>query len=231
MGRKINETMNRIFITAAVLALGITGVKATIYTEYVDIAPAPQGVGGQLVFNIPQFDLSGTVNSVSLTLTPVVGDIGYSVYNGAASPESITFASVSNPNGSLTDGNSLGFGATWSSSQSLEAQNFTAAPAGFTTGSLPFNAFTIASSTVTVGPAGFVGGGSYALTINGSAVANSSGTPTAPSTFYGWYGNVGGDLEVDFNVTLVPEPSSWALMAMGGFLFVRRLLNKQSLAR
>lgn len=222
--------MKRSMILAVLLALGATASKATIFTEYVDITPMLQGASGTITFNIPQFNPTmGTLNSVGLILTPVMGDIGYSVFNSSGSTQSVTFASVSNPNGSLIDGNSLGLDATWSSAQSFQSNNFTASH-GINNGSLPFSVFTLLASSVTAAPAGFTGNGTYSLPVNGSSVATSSGSPGTP-LFYGWYGNVGGHLEVDYNFTPVPEPSSLALMAMCGLLFAGFLNASRRLAR
>jgi opacity protein-like surface antigen len=221
--------MKRILTTAAVVALAAAAAQATIMTGTIDVAPTLQGTTGQLTFHIPQFAPTlGTLNSVQLTLTPVIGGFGYNVANlGAA--VMVTDASVSNPHGSLTDTGALGLNATWSSSETHSSGNFLASAGSFaspayTAGTLPFNSFTIASSSVAVGPAMFVGTGTFSLILNGSAAATSEGSPGFP-LFYGFYGNVGGSLEVAFNYTPVPEPSCLALIVMGGFLCAGRVVN------
>ena len=194
--------MKKLAVSLAI-SLGAIAMQASIVTEDVNITPTSSGAGGTLAFNFAQFDPTlGTLNSVELTLTPTVGEIGTQIVNFGG-PQTVTLASVSSPNGSLSG---LGLDATWSSSQSLQINNYLAA-SGLNDVSLPFTSFTIDPSSVTLGSAGFVGNGTYTLDLTGSSTATSSGSPG--SLFYGWYGNVGGDLEVDYNYTApVPEPST-----------------------
>ncbi len=194
--------------TVVTLALSLaiaTAAQATIEVENVAVSPSSAGLSGSFNFNIPQFDPSlGTLNSVSLSLTATVGDVGYSVLNISGIPLPVIFAGVSSPSGSLVNA-ALGLDATWGSSQSLTSGSFVAGP-GFTQGSLPFT-FNTAASTAGVPVAGFTGAGDYVLTVTGSSTATSSGSPGFP-LFYGFYGNVGGNLEVDYNYSPVPETTT-----------------------
>lgn len=214
--------MKKIFLLATMLALGATFARADIYTEFVDIAPTTAGSVGQLTFAIPQFNSAlGTLNSVGLTLTPVVGagDIGYTANNLDSSPVG-TFISISYPSGSLIDTASLGLDALWSNSQTNYVEP-TLNP-GLNTGVMPgLTTFSITPSSVTTGPSGFVGSGNYDLTVNGAATAVQDyitdfgeGGPVT----YDWYADVGGDLQIDYNYTAVPEPSGVALAGLGGLL-------------
>jgi hypothetical protein len=200
-------------------AMGMAA-QAQAAMETQSVVVGPTAVGNNLTFDIAQFNTSlGTLNSVDLTLTPTF-DFGYSVINAGSTPLTVTFASVSDPQAALSS--AIGLNGTWSSSQTLERQNFVVNP-GVNSGSLPF-IFTSSPSSVTsviVGPTGFTGSGTYDLVLdNPSLPATSGGSPGLP-LFYGFYGNVGGSLEVTYNYTAVPEPVSTAeyagLSALGLF--------------
>jgi len=211
--RNKREKMKRQNLQFAVLVItmGIVAQsQAAILTENVVVNPTAEG--NDLTFDIAQFNTSlGTLNSVDLNLTPTF-DFGYSVYNSGNTPLTVGYAFVGDPQASLSS--AIGLNGTWSSSQTLEQQNFTANP-GFTEGSLPF-VFTSSPSSVTsvtVGPAGFTGSGTYDLVLdNPSLPATFGGSPGFP-LFYGAYANVGGNLEVTYNFTAVPEPVSTTVYA------------------
>lgn len=206
-------------LAAIVATMILAGqAQAAIFTETIDVTPTAAGASGELAFNFAQFNTAlGMLNSVELILTPTFGDFGYSVYNSSSTPQTVSFAQVSNPQGTLSS--AIGLNATWSSSESYQQDNFTANP-GYNNGSLPFNSFAVTPSSVTVGAAGFVGAGTYDLVVNGSSVATSAGSPGS-TLFYGWYGDVGGTLQVDYNYSTVPEPSTkFAGLSALGFLLV-----------
>jgi hypothetical protein len=195
----------RVAIISAAMML-VARVQADVFTESVAVAPSPAGVSGNISFDFAQFNPAlGTLNSVELILTPTFGDFGYSVLNFSSTPQPVIFAGVANPNGALSS--SIGLNAIWSSIESYQSGSFMAAP-GVNNGSLPFDNFVATPSSVTVGAGGFVGSGMYGLLVGTSGVATSSGSPGSP-LFYSWYGNVGGNLQVDFNYSAVPEPSTY----------------------
>jgi hypothetical protein len=187
--------------------------------EYEDVVVTPTSAGalGTLTFDVPQFNPSqGTLNSVELILTPIVGEIGYSVYNSGSAQQVANYAQVSDPHGSLSG---YGLEATWSSSETHGQDNVTANP-GINNGALPFNSFSITPSSVTVGPSGFIGAEVNALLLTGASSATPSGS-SGSSLFYGWYGNVGGNLEVEFSYTdlaAVPEPAGYGFVGGLGAL-------------
>jgi len=203
------------------LALGLVAqAQAALFIEHVSVTPT---TASSLAFDFAQFDPGlGTLNSVELVLTPVVGDIGYQAFNIGA-PQSVAFASVSSPHGTLTG---LGLNAAWSSSETHEHDNFSA-NSGLNTGSLPFSSFVTAPSSITVGPAGFLGAGTYSLLLTAADLATAGGS-ASPSIFYGHYENVGGTLEVDFNYTAAPESASTAMFAgLSALGFVLVAMRKQ----
>lgn len=196
-------------------------LQAAFYTETASVLPT---AATSFAFDFAKFNAAlGTLNSIDLILTPVVGDIGYSVYNIGSAPQTVAYAQVSDPNGTLVN-SALGLSASWSSSETLAQDNFTANP-GLNTGSLPFSSFALTPSSIVLGPAGFTGTGTYDLTVNSSATAISS-ISAGPPLFVAWYDNVGGTLAVTYNYSAVPEPASMGkfagLLALGALLLVVR---------
>jgi hypothetical protein len=195
-----------LILTAFALCLPVQA-RAAMFVENVSVAPT---TAGSLNFDFAQFDPSlGTLSSVELILTPIVGEIGYQVYNISA-PQSVAFASVTDPQGTLTGS---GLSAAWSSTESHQQSSFTAA-SGLSTGPLTFSSFAITPSSVTVGPAGFAGSGTYDLILNATDLAIAGGS-ASPSLFYGYFENVGGNLEVEYNYT---APESVMMTRISGLL-------------
>jgi hypothetical protein len=214
-------TLRFAIISAAMIL--VRGVQADVFTESVAVTPSPTGVNGNISFDFAQFNPAlGTLNSVELILTPTFGDFGYSVLNSSSTPQTVGYAGVQNPNGDLAA--SIGLNATWASIENYQSGNFMAAP-GVNNGSLPFQNFVVPPSSVIVGASGFVGLGTYGLLVNASGFATSFGSPGTP-LFYSWYGNVGGNLQVDFNYSAVPEPSTY-FAGFSALAFVLITLSKK----
>jgi hypothetical protein len=196
--------MTKAFIIAFSLAVASVA-QASIQLENVAVLPSSSGVSGTISFNVPQFDPAlGTLNGVTLTLTPTFGDFGSSAFNNSASTLSAVSFTVSAVSGSLKLGATTL--ASYSSSQSLTSPTYSVGSFAFVDGpALPFS-FTSISSPVAVSAVGFTGLGNDSLAVTGSATATSGGTGNP--LFAGFYGNVGGNLEVDYSYTPVPEATT-----------------------
>lgn len=206
----------QIAIVSAAMGMALQTKAQSVNTEYVDIAPSSAGISSTITFDIPEFNPSlGTLNSVDLTLTPTFGDFGSEALNLTSSPLLADPFTVSDPSGSL-ESTALGLTASWSSSDSENSPNYiaNAGPFVVTAGPALLFSFNTSLGSVAVGPAGFTGVGNYDLVVTGSGTANSSGDVSGLGA--GWYGNVGGNLEVDYNFTPVPEPTTLALACLGG---------------
>ena len=212
--KAIKMSIRKLRTTAAitVLALGVSVMQASIITENVVVAPTSSGVSGSLTFLIPQFDPTlGTLNSVELTLTPTFGDFGSQAFNMGSATTASGFT-VSHPYGSLV-ASSVGLTANWSSSSAtITSPAYTALGSYVLTRgpALSGFGFTTTPAPVTVGPTGFSGLANYNLAVTGSAIATVSGNGTL---YTGWWGNVGGNLEVDFNYTPAPVPEPTTMVA------------------
>jgi len=213
-------------MAVAGFALSVIASRAAILNETVTAAPA--AVGGSLTFNLPQFNSNlGTLNSVTLILTPRFGDFGYSVYNASSTPQTVSYAGVSHPAGTLSSVNALiPLAATFGSTETHQtAAPFSVAP-GVSSGILPFSLFGYTTPSVTVDAGSFSSATSaLVFDLNSSGTATSFGSPGFP-LFYGWFGNVGGSLEINFNYTAVPEPATTTELAgisALGILCIHRL--------
>jgi hypothetical protein len=204
-----NWTTKNVLAVVGVVAMAATAAQASILTEYVDVTPSSSG-GSGLTFSLPTFDPSlGTLNSVELTLTPVLGNFGNQALNLSANPVLVSLATEAiSGTGSLNNSTLLMSATYYTTSGTLLSPDFTAAPGLFvlTDGpGLPF-VWTIADSSAGVTAAGYAAlGGSLVFTGSNPSFA-SSGSDGVYAI--GSYGNVGGDLEVDFNYTAVPEPTT-----------------------
>lgn len=199
---------------SGVLVAASPFAQASILTDYIDVTPSSSG-GSGITFSLPSFDPSlGTLNSVELTLTPVLGAFGNDAFNLSGSSLTVPGPGLPYPTeaiggtGSLNN-STLGISATYlTTSGALTSPTFTAVP-GITDGpGLPYN-WTIASSSAGVTAAGYSAlGGSLAFVGVNPQFTSTGGDGTY---YIGGYGNVGGDLEVDFNYTAapaVPEPTT-----------------------
>jgi hypothetical protein len=203
--------MKRIIAVSVAMSLGAIAVQASIVTDNVSIAPSVAGEQSGLTFSLPTWDPSlGTLNSVELTLTPTLGNFGDEAINLSSSAQTISGATEAfQGTGTLQDTSGLSMKASYStSSGTLTSPTFTAA-AGFLVTTygpgLPF-VWTTLDSSATVTASGYAAlGNSLAFTGNNPQFTSSGGDG---SWAIGGYGNVGGNLEVDFSYTPVPEPTT-----------------------
>ena len=218
--------MKRLFLLAVTFALGLTAVRATLVTEFADLAPTPVLAGNYPILDILQYDLSQNVNSAKPTILPDIGEIESSAYNKPSS-----LASVSNPDGTSGDSDSLGLKAAWLASQTSSADDFVAAPHRFIRTRQPLGSFAGAPSSLNIVPSAFIGAGIYALTVD---TTDSTFSPAlaGKSLLHGSLPDLGAKFQKDFNtIQQVPEPSTLALLAIGGLLFGRHICNQRRLAR
>lgn len=225
--KKTIKSLQMLLAVAGVVAVGATAGAQT-ETQIVTNPTTTAMVSGTLTFVVPQFNPAlGTLNSVDLTLTPAPGSVYPSDYS--LTTQTITDASVNDPNGSLTGvGDALGLTASWSGVQNPlgQSESISATP-GLNNGAPQTFAFTTPAVSLTgVNPAGtgFVGLGNDNLSFTTAATATSFGMGAPSVTFVGWNGTIGGTLEVTYNYTVVPEPSTISLVVAGllGVLGIRR---------
>jgi hypothetical protein len=201
------KKMKKLIAVSLAMSFGAIVAQASIITETTTVNPTGSSGTTGFTFSLPTFDSNlGTLNSVELTLTPILGDFGSSAYNFSPTSQSISGATVGNWSGSL--GNSLlGLNATYSSAAILTSPDYIAAagPNVMTDGpALPFVWTTTSSSAgLTADDYAALSG---MLSVNGSAIGTYAGSDGV--WFVGGYGNVGGSLEVAFNYTPVPETST-----------------------
>jgi hypothetical protein len=214
----------RIIALAVLAAVGASVAQAAVDSQIVNVTPSSAGVSG-LTFSLPTFNTSlGTLNSVELILTPVLGACGNSALNLSSSAQTIS-GTTENPTGIGSLNNSaLGLSATYANSSGvLPSPTFTAAagPGVITQGpGLPFSWIITQSSTELATAAYSALGSSLAFTGISPSFASTGGDGTWA---VGGYGNVGGSLEVNFNYSAVPEPvttTAFAGLSALGLLLV-----------
>jgi hypothetical protein len=207
------KNLHTLLAVAGVMAMGATAVAQSEF-ESVTLTPTTAGTTSTITFDVPQFNLPGTLNSVTLTLTPSFGNFGPEVFNSSFSPQLATSIGVNNPAGTLAD-SAIGLTAAWSGVQSPSGQteSATVSPFSLYVGTPQTFTFTAPPTSVSVGPAGFTGAGDDDLTFTGTATATSMVTGT--SVLASFYGNVGGELDVTYYYTAVPEPTTISLLVTG----------------
>ena len=226
--------MKQIIVVSIALSLGAIAAQASIVTDYVNIAPSSTGPSG-LTFSLPTFNPAlGTLTGVELTLTPVLGSAGSADVNFSGSPVTISGATVAfNGVGSLQN-SGLGMTATYqTSSGALTSPNYLAGdfPPAADGPALPF-VWTTADSSAALTAAAYTALGSN-LAFAGTSPSGTYAAPLPPDNSIGGYFNLGGQLEVDFSYTPVPEPTTMvagALLLLPFGASTLRILRKNRVA-
>jgi hypothetical protein len=224
---KKQKYMKRLFAVSLVMSLGAIVAQASMVSVTENIAPSSSGLSG-LTFSLPTFNPTlGTLNSVELTLTPIPGDFGNSALNttGFSGPATVvvvpanTLTELITGVGSL-ENSSLGMNATYQTtsgklttapSLTLPASPLFAIVDG---PALPFVWTTTPSSSAALAAAAYAAlGGSLVFDTTAQTLSFTSGGGDG-TWATGGYGNVGGNLEVDFSYTAVPEATTIIAGAM-----------------
>jgi hypothetical protein len=225
--------MKQLFAVSLAMSLGAMVAQATIITDTVTVAPSSGGLSG-LTFSLPSFNPTlGTLNSVELTLTPTLGDFGDQAFNLTSSPQTISGATEAFLGVGSLYNSTLGTATYSTASGALTSPTFTAVAGLFVTTDgpgLPF-IWTIVNSSAGVTAAGYSAlGGSLVFTGNNPLFTSSGSDGTYA---IGGYGNVGGNLEVDFDYTPVPESTTiiaGALLLLPFGASALRILRKKQTA-
>ena len=207
----------------AFAALGHSAQAGTI-TQIDPYGPSSTPFSTLLTFNT--FDTSlGTLTSVTITVTET-GTVTSSVTNTGTTSESYTAASST---GTVTVTGPAG--ATTSTSLSTSPASGTIG--GGNTLVVGTNTGTASPATVSVPTADFPSyetpPASLTYTVTAAGTVTSTGTSPSGDVFFGGGATVSGNVEVVYNyTTTVPEPASFAMLAlgMGGIFAVRRFFHQ-----
>jgi len=221
--------------TVVIPLVGLVLTSQAQITNNVAVAPqlltttdTPQSLPA---FSVPQFNTAlGTLNSVQLTLTPDLTGSGVQIYNPNNSVGTLFTAgyfadSTGGYSGTVSIASIAGLSGSWMTGTYTQ-QFALAAPPSFTTYVLSGLTVPGSGSPVTLTEASvtpFEGVGNYSLV--DTAGASWDAITTGPiSDFVGAYCMAGGSLNVVYNYTAVPEPSTIGLVVVGlqGALGIRR---------